>query len=446
MNKKNGLWFISEVIFNVPSDDIQQVQRGRGPFEFIGSSWGTLIVEITICFRHRFRLHPFQTEFELDFSCSGKNSEQCFVINLNSITADKFLQHKRNRGWRHATQEPTSNETVDTKPEDSSQQQSSDQSLGSYVSIHYDKPNSSNQFIETKSNQGLNNFQFSSNFQPPNFAFPTQTFTPQSLSSFQFPTNQPNQIHFQPQNLPSFHFSSSSPKIESSKNYYDCLSKESLNQNDCSPYDSDEPLNSEDEEEILALSTISEDELQFCYEVTKEEADVIRKFLQHFNLQNYAEIFIQNGINPESLQLLTPDDLHGMGIHDPVICSQLLKLFSSQHPYYVYIPDSNIKKSSFYREISFKELQIEEDVIASGYFGEIYRARWRGQLVAVKKLKHLKKDEIEELRREAAITERVSPIPFIIKKNYKLVNLIICSTNEPIYIFVQTVPLIYVIC
>ena len=330
-------------------------------------------------------MQPFKTEFELDFSCSGENTEKFFVFDPSAAVADKLLKKKRNI-W--TIQEASvirskvdTNENIEEQPKEENTQTD-------YSNLTIDAiPNNDN--VDTKPIQSPFSTPPQGNlptvFQLPTISNPNPTIT--FPTGFAIPAKQP--IEPTPQE----------PQERTSNAYVDL--------------GPDDSLNSEDEEEILALD--DDDDVENS-DLSDEQKETIISLLTHFELSKHADIFILNQIQPDMLPALTNSDLTAIGIPNEDV-SKLLTIF--QNPYVV---ESKKQPSPSYREISYKELQIEENTFASGAFGDIYRARWRGQSVAVKMLKvkpNLDKHDIEELRREALITEKVSLILIIYNKTTK---------------------------
>eukprot|EP01111_Echinosteliopsis_oligospora_P011467 TRINITY_DN3793_c0_g1_i1.p1 TRINITY_DN3793_c0_g1~~TRINITY_DN3793_c0_g1_i1.p1 ORF type:complete len:924 (+),score=262.14 TRINITY_DN3793_c0_g1_i1:63-2834(+) len=85
----------------------------------------------------------------------------------------------------------------------------------------------------------------------------------------------------------------------------------------------------------------------------------------------------------------------------------------------VVISSSSLKTMTFdYREIVFEELKLDPDSIGSGAFGVVYKGKWRGATVAVKKLLVDVMDAevlALEVRREATVFQQVANHPNIVR-------------------------------
>ena len=149
--------------------------------------------------------------------------------------------------------------------------------------------------------------------------------------------------------------------------------------------------------------------------MTEEEAQEVKNWLENLGCSKYSGNFIENQINLDFLPCLTAKDLVEMGINDSKIQHKILSSikqiesdsnFNDHDKTDEYFEPSRSKVH--YREISYKEIQLNPTPISRGAFGVIYKGMWRGQEIALKKLQfYLESNLLEDFRREAALMERV---------------------------------------
>ena len=183
--------------------------------------------------------------------------------------------------------------------------------------------------------------------------------------------------------------------------------------------------------------------------MSAEEVADISKFLNGIGCEGYLTNFVANNIGLDILPYLTTKDLKEIGITDIGSRRRMEEaIFRMQQEIGSYnvvmqsqftassAPSSSgtsstvatssdgarsplaqrESSSSFARtvsvlaahEISFRELVLEPQPIDRGAFGVVYKGRWRGADVAVKRIGvYLDADKLEDFRQEAAMMRKV---------------------------------------
>mmetsp|Transcript_6118 Transcript_6118/g.7543 ORF Transcript_6118/g.7543 Transcript_6118/m.7543 type:complete len:771 (-) Transcript_6118:30-2342(-) len=384
----DGLWFIHKVEFKIPSNETEPVIIKRSPYCFDSHSWGTLIIEIIIHFRPRCSKEPMCIEYELDFS--AQNKEQYFVIDLSRINPATRLDIRRRKGWKASLQnkgkQTCKSQTVEKPAAFDS---------GAIVS----NKDTEDRKVLPSSLKGMGNLQL--NVEQPRGS--VSLFSQlKKLKNTAEMENDYSKLDKEPLSI------ESTDEYQTGSDSGSYVMHPFINDTE-SDYDGDM------EEFELNIETLNEEE----FELTDEEIQILTKSFRQFDLEDFASIFVDNHVRLDCLAFINEEDLTLMGVDSAVHKDLLLALrqisqFGAMNEFSIMNTGSSSTNGVLYREIPYNEIEMEPRPFSAGFYGVVYRGIWRGQYVAVKKVKAvLDKSATEEFRREAAIMERLNNHPAI---------------------------------
>eukprot|EP00029_Vermamoeba_vermiformis_P007482 TRINITY_DN3255_c0_g1_i1.p1 TRINITY_DN3255_c0_g1~~TRINITY_DN3255_c0_g1_i1.p1 ORF type:complete len:543 (-),score=148.77 TRINITY_DN3255_c0_g1_i1:79-1707(-) len=123
---------------------------------------------------------------------------------------------------------------------------------------------------------------------------------------------------------------------------------------------------------------------------------------------------------PHMKRVDSDSDVYSSQVNSPLVSSGTKSLQSSASPPgMLSLASSGVTESEPGRslpEIEWKELVLDlENVLGTGAFGIVYKAKWRGATVAVKQLKGIDAENLEHFKREARIMHKIGNHPNIVR-------------------------------
>lgn len=426
---------VHSVIFQIPSDpSTTPFMQSKPPFQLSDSSRYTKVVEITIIFRKNLNRPNLVIEHELNFD--DEDATQFEVIDVSDTLRKNFINNRRKQGWKRLSQANNdehfhehfhehSHEHTHLKhshsPRIMMKSINLNQSQPEKPVIKQEKPKFYARNVTKADSQPVSLLDHlkkkKANDSPP--LSKIEKILPSTFCK----NIKDRYYYYQEQSGDKADIYTSDTNSQSQSYYQSDFSPLNVSPYCTTPIDI--TLNTdEDDGDDYGFDRLSEeddDDDDFNDELTSEEIEIIRSSFKYFNLEEFSDLFIQNQIRLDCFSFIRNEDLISMGISDEKsridLLNGLKQIMNSNITNNNEDGDESSNNINFnylhssvtYREISYKELEIEPDCFSNGFYGIVYRGIWRGQNVAVKKLKGvLDSKAMEDFRNEAALLERVS--------------------------------------